>query len=214
MILSRILLNPAYRDVWRWLREPKVMHGVLWTVFPGVPRAPDARASIALLYRAEQDARSGHLLVYVQADAVPRWELFPADALLDRPWTRSVKEVHASVETGDAFAFRLRACPRREAGSGQSKHVPVAERTRTQRVVQGPEALAWLARQGVRHGFRIEGVQGIDEHSERGRLFLMGTRFDGRLHVTDAAAFRAALRAGVGPQKAYGYGLVTIARPR
>ena len=35
--------------------------------------------------------------------------------------------------------------------------------------------------------------------------------FDGILEVTDAEAFRAALRQGIGPARAYGCGLLTVA---
>lgn len=37
--------------------------------------------------------------------------------------------------------------------------------------------------------------------------------FEGRLRVTDPDAFRRALSTGVGPGKAYGFGLLSIARP-
>lgn len=36
--------------------------------------------------------------------------------------------------------------------------------------------------------------------------------FDGVLGVTDAEAFRVALREGVGPAKAFGFGLLSIRR--
>ena len=36
--------------------------------------------------------------------------------------------------------------------------------------------------------------------------------FDGELEVNDANAFRAALRSGIGSGKAYGFGLLSIAR--
>jgi CRISPR system Cascade subunit CasE len=39
-------------------------------------------------------------------------------------------------------------------------------------------------------------------------------QFEGDLEVTDAAAFRAALAQGIGSGKAYGFGLLSIARPR
>lgn len=217
MILSRILLNPAFRDVWRWLKDPAVMHGVLWQVFPGVDPTPDARSRISMLYRAEQDTRSGHLLVYVQSDREPQWNLFPRDALLDRPWIRPVAEKYASIEVGDRFAFRIRACPRREVGVRATKEAKQIRRT-----ARGAEAVAWLARQGIRHGFSLVGgddsVQSIDE-SSRGHLggaawTFLGTRFDGQLRVVDPASMRTALRGGIGPRKAYGYGLLSIARPR
>jgi len=38
--------------------------------------------------------------------------------------------------------------------------------------------------------------------------------FEGVLEVAEAAAFGAALREGVGPGKAFGFGLLSVARAR
>lgn len=45
------------------------------------------------------------------------------------------------------------------------------------------------------------------------RLSFGGATFDGQLVVTDAEAFRRALVAGIGPGKAFGFGLLSIAAP-
>ena len=42
----------------------------------------------------------------------------------------------------------------------------------------------------------------------------LAVTFDGELAVTDADRFRAALRDGIGPAKAYGFGLLSVRRPR
>lgn len=49
---------------------------------------------------------------------------------------------------------------------------------------------------------------------ETGRLTFGAVLFEGRLRVTDADRFRAALAAGIGPAKAYGFGLLSIAPAR
>ena len=42
----------------------------------------------------------------------------------------------------------------------------------------------------------------------------LAVTFDGELTVTDADRFRAALRDGIGPARAYGFGLLSVRRPR
>ncbi len=48
---------------------------------------------------------------------------------------------------------------------------------------------------------------------QRDRLTHNAVTFDGELTVTDAEAFRAALRSGIGPARAYGFGLLSVRRP-
>ena len=48
-----------------------------------------------------------------------------------------------------------------------------------------------------------------DAHAA-GRVTVEGVRFDGVLRVTDAGLFRAAVEAGVGPGRAYGFGLLSF----
>ena len=50
--------------------------------------------------------------------------------------------------------------------------------------------------------------------SRERKLTLAGASFEGNLAVTDADAFRAALAAGIGPGKAFGFGLLSIQRAR
>jgi CRISPR system Cascade subunit CasE len=221
MILSCVALNPACRDVWYWIRDPAALHGALWKAFPHVEHAPDARAQIALLHRLEVDTREQRVLLYAQADRPPRWDLFLSTALLDRPRIRSVDHAHESIREGDVLSFRLRAFPRRAVGDyGETRKIPREERTSPPRIVlRGDDARAWLTRRGDRlHGFAPLGVQSVDERiSDRGWMVpskggaSSGTRFDGQLRVTDVGRFREALRRGVGPQKAFGYGLLSVA---
>ena len=43
------------------------------------------------------------------------------------------------------------------------------------------------------------------------RLTFCGVAFEGRMQVVDSVLFHAALRAGIGSGKAYGYGLLSLA---
>jgi len=76
--------------------------------------------------------------------------------------------------------------------------------------------LEWLARKGQTHGFELleatvaaAGASELVHSHSTGRTF-QGVVFEGRLVVRDAERFREALEQGIGPGKAYGYGLLSV----
>ena len=89
-------------------------------------------------------------------------------------------------------------------------------------------AAAWLGRQALRHGFELlprdpgaagslVDVLGYDRHRlprGQGKHVRFGSvTYQGLLRVTDVDAFRLLLRRGLGTERAFGFGLVQIARP-
>lgn len=90
------------------------------------------------------------------------------------------------------------------------------------------ERIAWLQRQGARCGFALTQVSLVDRPLPASRADPGGTvtgarrasgdpltfgtaLFEGELEVTDAAALLAAWRTGIGPGKAFGCGLLSLA---
>lgn len=79
----------------------------------------------------------------------------------------------------------------------------------------------WLHRKAEQNGFvllqaeemeqsRSQGVHG----KEKGGLMVWDAyRYQGVLQVADAALFRRAIAAGIGPGKAYGLGMLLLQRP-
>jgi CRISPR system Cascade subunit CasE len=61
---------------------------------------------------------------------------------------------------------------------------------------------------------RISEVHLVGDRAKDDSLSFAGAIFDGALSVTDAAAFRAALETGIGPAKAFGFGLLSLSRAR
>jgi CRISPR system Cascade subunit CasE len=80
--------------------------------------------------------------------------------------------------------------------------------------------LAWLGRRASAGGFSFEEgavrVSEVAPASGRGAkaVTVAGALFEGVLTIVDAALFRAALEGGIGPAKAYGFGLLSIAPVR
>lgn len=62
----------------------------------------------------------------------------------------------------------------------------------------------------VRQDSKVVGRRGGPARAVRQRLTFGSVVFEGRLRVTDATAFRQTLETGIGPAKAYGFGLLSI----
>ncbi|WP_433933235.1 type I-E CRISPR-associated protein Cas6/Cse3/CasE [Sorangium cellulosum] len=150
----------------------------------------------------------------------------------ENPATREVGSERARIGAGDSFLFRLRANPTRRV---DTKSGPDGKRRNGRRVELRDDAsrLDWLRRKASASGFELHGPEdgtGASGTCVREERKLLGRRpdasgaprvltlapvlFEGRLRVTDADRFRAALAAGIGPAKAYGFGLLSIAPAR
>jgi CRISPR system Cascade subunit CasE len=124
---------------------------------------------------------------------------------------------------GDRFGFRLKANPVRHACKG-SKHpsgAPINIKWIGKRIPVPDESLGeWLARHGERCGFAVASMdapipgyvyfsKGKDEgQGQRLRSVL----YEGVLCVTNAAPFADAVKSGIGREKAFGFGLLSLAR--
>ena len=129
------------------------------------------------------------------------------------------------LKNDQELKFRLNANPTRKLANGPFKGNRVS-------VGRGPEAvLGWLARKGEEGGFRLVFEKTKDGWDPRWRIITGMTRawkeaddgdkrkemsfayanIDGVLVITDALAFAKTLRTGVGPAKAFGFGLLSVA---
>lgn len=75
------------------------------------------------------------------------------------------------------------------------------------------ERLEWLEKQGKRYGFKVIQAQvtGYKENKIRKHGFTVkSVTFEGVLQITDTKKFKQALKQGIGREKAYGCGLMTI----
>lgn len=213
-------LDPRSTAVVRDLRDPEGVHTRIMGAFPSVlDPEQKARAYFGVLYRLEDDRRSGRLLLYVQSHIKPDWSIlskgYLADMGMENPAVKEIDPAYAKIGEGRRLRFRLRANPTRKI---DTKSGPDGQRNNGRRVpLHGPEAqVAWLARQGTRCGFELVratiasagAAERIHGHAS-GRTF-QGVMFEGQLVVRDPARFRASLVGGIGPGKAYGFGLLSV----
>ncbi|XXX78026.1 type I-E CRISPR-associated protein Cas6/Cse3/CasE [Sorangium sp. So ce134] len=154
---------------------------------------------------------------------------FAEPGALENPAVRDVGDERARIGAGESFRFRLRANPTRRI---DTKSGADGKRRNGRRVELRDDAsrLDWLRRKAAAGGFELCGAEDgtgasevwvCEERKLIGRkpdasgarrvLTLAPVLFEGRLRVTDADRFRAALAGGIGPAKAYGFGLLSIA---
>jgi CRISPR system Cascade subunit CasE len=230
MILSRLVLNPRSREVIRDLSDCQEMHRTILSAFPQA--SGPARAEFGVLFRIDHP-RDGTPALLVQSRERPDWSKLPPSYLakpLEPADVKDVSEAYASLKSGATLRFRLRANPTRRI---DTKSGPDGKRRNGKRVELKTDAqqFEWLDRKGAVHGFEVLSVRasnGIpnvrvnDEGKSRGHrangtareknpLTFASVLFEGVLRVTDSDAFRLALEQGIGPAKAYGFGMLSVA---
>lgn len=236
--LSRLILNAQAAPVLRDLRDCQHLHRTVLAAFGSAPIGGSAREHFGVLFRWEHIESHPQLVrLLVQSAVEPDWSHLPMDYLgpdIDGRGNPAVREVGAlydtQIHTGSRLRFRLRANPTRRVSPRSAQH-PVWHTKRVE-LRKEEDQLDWLARKGVQHGFRLIAEHIVDDqpifsvritkqpkvfgHQQPGNgpneaLRFGAVLFEGRLEVTDAELFRAALRQGIGSGKSYGFGLLSIA---
>ena len=200
-----------------------------------------ARHAFSVLYRLDFDERGARPpTLLVQSSQAPSWSVLepsyfcPMTNGEQNPVWKQIDDSLKAIGRGAKLTFRLRANPtkRVHAANAQLGASMAGKRI----ALEGEEEqIAWLKRKATEAGFRVMAVRaqpGVPDAQvipdgritgERcrpaaggaagtvDRLVFGSVLFDGHLEVFDADLFRAALSLGIGPGKAYGFGLLSIA---
>ena len=204
MYLTQLLLNPAHAEARRDLADAYQMHRTLSRAFATAADAPVPR----FLWRLERERAPGAgSTVLLQAGQPGQWQnLGDAPGFLLAEANEKRVALDKLLIIGRRCRFRLRANPAvKREGRRWGLHDEATQ-------------LAWLQRQGERLGFSVQGA----DVSQRERLQVVQQRnslritvdsvlFDGLLTVVDVDLLRPALLAGIGPAKALGLGMLSMA---
>jgi len=192
----------------------------------------DVRASLRVLHRVEVDRRTGSVTLLVQSTQKPDWSrlgdyLLHGPGVGENPACKRIDRLYESITAGMVLAFRLRANPTKKV---DTKSGPDGRRRNGRRVALSDEKaqIEWLRRKGEQGGFRLlavrsaphvpdvlatpsEKVVGTKRDEKGTRITFGAVLFNGELEVVDGDAFRRTLERGIGPGKAYGFGLLSVA---
>lgn len=211
MYLSRIEINPLRRETMLALSSPQVLHAALEGSFP---KGCDVKTRN--LWRIDRLCGSTYLLLLscekpdfshiVEQFGWPasdqKWETKDYDAFLSR------------IQTGQGWQFRLCANPVHSVKTADGQRGKVYAHITTAQQKQ------WLLSRSEKNGFALSDDNfAIVERDARkfrrdGKFLTFNTvTFEGILNVTDENLFGNALQKGLGREKAYGCGLLTLVKP-
>lgn len=213
LYLSQWRLNPRLRPVQLALADSQTLHRLVMSAFPRANAGDDARQAFGVLYRLEIDDRSGVPTLLVQSAVPPASE--PLAPFLLRPPgdPKDVSRRYDAITAGSVLLFRLRANPTRRVNASQTGDRLAGKRVNLRTDEQRQD---WITRKlreagcGLLHCTIQEGGAQLGRRNGQ-RLHHGAVVFDGLLRVQEPDALRAALRAGIGAGKAYGFGLLSVA---
>lgn len=212
MYLTQFEINPARRGAQKLLGSPQAMHAAVLAGFP----SDDAHRG-RVLWRVD----SGRHRTYLYVSSTQRPDLTHLVEQAGWPTTATwacgdLGALLGSLTIGQDWRFRLTANPTRSTRVG--------DRERSQRLgcVTAQQQLDWFLVRTAGWGISIPVKDGNPEVVVNGRgvrsFQRQGSRvtvatatFDGRLEIVDPDLLRAAMVDGIGPAKAYGCGLLTLA---
>lgn len=200
MHLTRLRLDPRSAQARRDLGDAYEMHRTLVRAFVRDEQHTPPR----ILWRAEPTSAWSDPVVLVQAQEAADWSVLQAlPNYLKGPVETRPLVPEQWLREDEHFRFRLFANP------------TVTREGKRLGLVAEDAQLTWLARQGERLGFSVEaalvtGSELLRSRKSEHRISLLRVCFEGRLQVRDPAALAQALRAGIGPGKAFGCGLLSL----
>jgi CRISPR system Cascade subunit CasE len=213
MYLSRVEINRRKRETLRALASPHVLHAAVEACFP---TSDDVKPRN--LWRIDSLNQSLYLLLQsvIKPDFTHIVEQF---GWLGQTWeTKEYDGFLLRLRNGQTWRFRLRANP------VHSIHIDGNARGKVMGHVTISQQKAWLADRAGKFGFEMERTSDGDaifevtqsettEFRRQGKTVTVETAvFEGVLRITDAESLVSAMKNGIGRAKAYGCGLLTLAR--
>ncbi len=227
MYLTRFRFNTARVGARRVLSSPQMLHAAVMSSFAEIPLPTPDGARV--LWRIDRNNKAETYL-YLVSPAKPDLTHLVEQAgwpETGRWQTLDYGPFLSGLAAGDQWAFRLTANPVHTARRKDD------EPTKLTAHVGLKHQRGWLLQRQDNAGFKVaekppqQRLAPDDQHElmitgrqqlafkkagQRQAVTLVTVTFDGRLEVTDPDAFRHTLTRGLGKAKAYGCGLMTLAK--
>lgn len=219
MYLSRIELNTRRQSTMNALASPQKLHA---TVESGFPHSIRKDENVRNLWRIDKLGNELNLIVLSNGkpDFTHIVEQFGWPGAEQKWETKNYTPLLERIEAGQRWQFRLRANPVHSVKQASSlEEQKPAKRGKVYAHVTVRQQEQWLLDRAEKYGFRLqEGSFCVVQREvrqfirQRKRVTLGIATFEGILEVVDAALFTNTLTCGIGRAKAYGCGLLTIAK--
>jgi CRISPR system Cascade subunit CasE len=218
--LSLLTLNVRHRRTREAIADLTAAHRLVCSGFEELSSNESGR----LLWRWEPGPDGGVRLL-VQSAPTPNWSRVADGLWSTDPMVKDISALRESISRGRRYRFALAANPTRKI---DTKTGPDGKRRHGRRVPlrRLEDQLAWLNRHGIRSGFTIP-VNQLGEPEvtatapalqtgsrTNGRLTVESVRFDGTLVVDEPETLFDSIQNGIGPARAFGCGLLTLAPDR
>ena len=198
MYLSKLRIDLRNSSARQALTCCQDMHVNLMEAFDGV-----SRKDINLLYKIK-DFKS-NIYIYVQSKEKPDWVMilnkgYVLEGMVDI--TQFIKD----FDNGRVYVFDLDCMPYKKVDGSRILLRAVDKREN------------WLYRKGVQYGFdlleyredsKVKNMQGIRRDKTKGFHYV---NVKGILRINDVEKFKKFYEGGIGPEKAYGLGLMLLVR--
>lgn len=208
MILTRIELDPLNRQTMRAMVNPNLIHGAITSCLP--------QKTDRVLWRIDQIGGKDFLLILSQNNldfsSVQKQFGYEECPIQSVDYNILLNKITA----GSKWQFKLAVNPVRNL---KPKNDEVSKRWKVAAQIGVKNQKKWLIGQGDKNGFILE-PDHFDIKEERWISFVkhQGSRqvtflkvvFEGQLTVTDPEEFKKMLIQGIGREKAYGLGMLTI----
>jgi len=214
--------NPGDFPEQRHLADEKITEvgsGVLKQMH--APRHQEA----GFLFRIDPGPPGRAVILVQSASAIkPNWDYAFHNASFLLAASPQVKSLDPCFTNGKHFRFRLMANPTRRLreGSLEADGQPIKEKWIGKRVpIPNDQLFDWLARRAEKSGFFVREdsiyiqpgyiyVNKKKTQADKGHR-LRSVRYNGVLKVVDPARFQETIAQGLGPGKAFGFGLLSLA---
>lgn len=197
MYLSKVWIN------WHWAKDPYQLHRAIWQLFPGRP--DDQRD---FLFRVEDVQPGRGAAVLLQSQQAPE--------SADVANVLASKDYSLPLVQGVRLRFRLRGNPIKSIKDNRQRLNAKGE-IKSCRVplIHEEEQLQWLARK-LEVAAQLETARVVEEQPLYFRKSDTGGKikpvcFEGILVVKDTEQFKGLIEQGIGPAKAMGCGMLSIA---
>ncbi len=209
MYLSRVEIDTTNRLALRGLNHLGAYHNWVEQSFPD---EFSEKIRTRKLWRIDQMQGKKYLLVV--SETVPNCDRMEEYAVKGSFICKNYEPFLQSIKQGDRFLFRIALNPVRSVVEENGRRGKVCP------LYSEEDQRKFFMDRALSHGFRVEEDQFLIKEKGGERLLKNGMKrvnlnkavFEGWLVVEDADLFVELLRYGMGREKAYGFGMMTVMR--